>query len=504
MNTSVTRQITVDRTTIDRTAIESRSLQVASALHALGIQEGDSVAVYLHNQQAYLEIILACRRLGVYYTPVNWHFTAPEVQYILQDSGAKALFTQSTLLEAALAARTDALPTICTDCEGDDSDTDVIHYESWIGQFAPYEGPTVSPRGHMAYTSGTTGRPKGVVRAPAPLDRLAEHQKNLNHVIELAYGLRPGCRALLPAPIYHSAPSLFCQVSLQLCEHFTVTSRFDAEDVLRIIERDRIEVVYMVPIMYVRLLRLDPEIRNRYDLSSLRFIASTGAPCPADIKQAMIDWLGPVLNETYASSEAGLVTLATSHDAKLKPGTAGKPLPGATVRILDEEGNECAPNQTGLIYIRNTTYTDFTYRHQPEARKRIEKDGLITLGDIGYLDDDGYLFVCDRETDMVLSGGVNIYPAEIEHAMASYPGIADSAVIGVPDPEFGQRLIGVLLPEVGTTIDPDHLSHWLSERLARFKIPKTFVMTDQLPRDANGKLSRHRLRAQLSQSTPQT
>ena len=522
------RLITIEGRTVQRQIVEQRSLQLAQAISEAGLREGDVLAVFMRNRQAYLEAILACRRLGIYYCPINWHFTAPELQYILHDSGAKLLLTEADLLAVARQAIELMQPSLPVVCDGlslclgsasfrtskgspdgakapETSDkpevrpepSDTLDYDAWIERFCAYDGPQVAPRGHMAYTSGTTGRPKGVVRFPVAVEHLKENQATVARVVEQAYGLKPGVRALLPAPIYHSAPSLFCQMSLLMCDHLVVTDRFDAEGLLRDIETYKIEVVYMVPIMYVRLLRLDPAIRQRYDLSSLRFVASTGSPCPPDIKRQMIEWFGPVINETYASSEGGLITLATSADAIRKPGTAGRPVETATVRIMDADGHILGPGETGYIYVRNSAYADFTYRHRPEARQAMERDGLITLGDIGYLDQEGYLFVCDRETDMVLSGGVNIYPAEIEHTLMSYPGVSDCAVIGLPDPEFGQRLVGVIERGSGQDILTDDLNAWLGQHLARFKIPRSYLFTDRLPRDPNGKISRSRLRQKL-------
>ena len=510
------RQITVDGITVDRGQLDDRSQCLASALVASGVKEGDVVAVMLHNRQAYLEIILACRLLGVYYCPINWHFTAPEVQYILEDSGAKVLFTEAGLAPVAVVANIQNLPVICVGAGSKELNNPLNHskiaavptfdglndYDTWVGMHEHYSGPPVSPRGHMAYTSGTTGRPKGVVRYPTPMEGLKEQQALLAQIIAGTYGLTPGCRALLPAPIYHSAPSLFCQMALQLCDHFVVTSRFDPLALLEAIERYQIEVIYLVPIMYVRLLKLDPEIKARYNISSLRFVASTGSPCPPDIKKKMIDWFGPIINETYASSEAGLITLATAEDALQKPGTAGKPVPSADVKIMNENGDICESNQVGHIYVRNSAYADFTYRNNPVARQAIERDGLISLGDIGYVDNDGYLFVCDREADMVLSGGVNIYPAEVEHTLLGYPGVADCAVIGLPDAEYGQKLLGIIelsdrSAQPHVEIQTEALIQWLGKHLAKFKIPKTFVFMQTLPRDPNGKISRKKLKSQI-------
>ncbi|MGE8639851.1 MAG: AMP-binding protein, partial [Achromobacter sp.] len=399
---------------LDRDALVARGEQVAAGLAAMGVREGDVIAVLLRNGMPYLEIIQACKRLGCYYCPINWHYTADEVAFLVNDSGAKLLIAEDDLWCQVGAALPAGLPVLRVKAEADVA-VQANDYEAWRNAQPRYDGPLVAPRGHMAYTSGTTGRPKGVVRQPFPVDRLAEQLAAVEAVVEQAYGLRQGSRALLPAPIYHSAPSVFAQVALRVCDTLVLTRRFDPIEVLRLIEQHRIDTIYLVPIMYVRLLKLDASTRASFDLSSLRFVASTGAPCAPELKRAMIDWLGPVVHETYASSEAGMVTAIDSHEALAKPGSAGRPIGPAQVRIYAEDGSVCAPGQVGRIYVRQPAYADFTYRNHPEARQAVERDGLIGLGDLGYVDEDGYLFVCDRESDLVISGGVNIYPAEIEH-----------------------------------------------------------------------------------------
>ena len=223
-------------------------------------------------------------------------------------------------------------------------------------------------------------------------------------------------------------------------------------------------------------------------------MASTGAPCAPALKRAMIDWLGPVIHETYASSEAGMVTAIGSQEALARPGSAGRPIGGAQVRIVDDDGAACAPGQVGRIFVRQPAYADFTYRNHPEARRRVELDGLIGLGDLGYVDEDGYLFVCDRESDLVISGGVNIYPAEIEHHLMQYPGVADCAVFGVPDDEFGERLLALVQPAADAHVQPEDALQWLAGRIARFKVPRELRLQAALPRDDNGKIAKRRLR----------
>lgn len=478
----------------------ARGTHLAGGLRRLGLQEGDVVAVLLRNDPVFADVIFACRTAGTYYCPINWHFTAEEVRFLLEDSGARVLIAHADLLPAlrAVVPAGVAVLAVGGTHPGTHPGTaaDAIEYEPWLAAQTPYDGPRVAPRGHLAYTSGTTGRPKGVLREAVPLDQLDDQLTRMRSVVAKAIGVVPGCRALMSAPLYHSAPGVFIQNALQMAERLVLTPRFDAEQVLALVEEHRIDVLYLVPIMYVRLLKLPAEVRARYDLSSIRFVASTGSPCAPEVKRAMIEWFGPVIHETYASSEAGMITVATPEDAAQRPGTAGRPVDAASVRILDEAGQPCAPGETGLVYVRQPAYPDFTYLNNDAARRAIDREGRVTLGDLGYLDADGYLFICDRASDMVISGGVNIYPAEIEHELVRYPGVADCVVFGVPDDEYGERLHGVIEPMPGAEIVPAAVIDWLKARLSGFKVPRTIEITARLPRDETGKLAKRRLRDQ--------
>jgi len=467
-----------------------RGARLAGGLRSLGLREGDVVAVLLRNDLPYIDVVWACRLAGVSYCPINWHFTAEEVAFIVNDSGAKAMIAHGDLLDVVSDRLPAALPLLAV---GDTVVTRAQPYETWLAQAREYDGPRVSPRGHTAYTSGTTGRPKGVVREPIPLAELAARQAAMQQVVEQTFGLRSGTRVLLPAPIYHSGPSGFLQGALTVADRVVLHARFDAEAVLADIEAHRIDTIYLVPIMYVRMLRLPEATRRRYDLSSLRFIASTGSPCAPEVKRAMIDWLGPVVHETYASSEAGMVTCIDSAEALARPGSAGRPVGQAQVRIFDEQGSPCATGEIGMIYVRQPAYADFTYRHNDAARRAIERDGLISLGDMGYVDADGYLYVCDRASDMVISGGVNIYPAEIEHRLLAYPGVADCAVFGVPDAEYGERLLAVVEPSADRVLDAGAVQDWLRAGLSSYKVPREMTFAT-LPRDDSGKIAKRKLR----------
>ena len=356
---------------------------------------------------------------------------------------------------------------------------------------APCADPAGAPRGPMLYTSGTTGRPKGIRRnAPSA----AQVARTLDRS-RLCYGLEPGMRALLNAPIYHSAPNGYVVGVSQMPDAtLLIEQRFDAERTLQLIEQHRLTHAYLVPTLYVRLLRLPDDVKRKYDLSSMRHVSSTGSPCPPEVKRAMIDWWGPVFNESYGSSELGYMTYVTSAEALAKPGTAGRAIPGCDLAILDEQGHVLPTGQPGLIYARQPTMVDFTYQGNDSARRAMERDGFMTMGDVGYLDRDGYLFIVDRSADMVISGGVNIYPAEIEQALLGLQGVEDCAVFGIPDDEFGEALAAAVQPRAGVPLNADAVRTFLRERLAGYKVPAVVTFHDTLPREDTGKIFKRKLR----------
>jgi long-chain acyl-CoA synthetase len=455
--------------------MERRAACAASGLERLGVREGDVVALMLYNSPAFLEAMLACRQLGAYHCPINWHFKADEAGFILRDSGAKLLVAEPELLSQIGGA---AVPV-------------VTDWDKWRDCHAPWSAPARTPRGNMAYTSGTSGRPKGVRRVPA-----TQRQRTLAaKLYAQALGVEAGMRAFVSAPLYHSAPNLYSVQALLGGELLVLEPRFDAETTLARIERHRITNAYLVPTMFVRLLRLPAEVRRRYDLSSLRFVSSTGSPCAPDVKRAMIDWLGPVITETYAASELGHITFIDSHDWQKRPGSVGRPLGEGVVRILDDSGRGLPPGEIGLIYCRQPAYPDFTYTNNPAARAALERDGLWSVGDMGYLDAEGYLYVADRKSDMVISGGVNIYPAEIEAMLMTMPGIADCAVFGIPDAEFGEALAAAIELRDGAKASAADVQTFLRQRIAGYKVPRVVTFHDALPREDSGKIFKRLLRA---------
>lgn len=472
--------------------VAQRALQLAGGLARLGVEDGDVIAVMLRNGPAFVDAIQSCQTAGCFYCPINWHFKADEVAFLLQDSAAKVLLVEADLLDGLAGAIPAGVVVLVNGAESGLT-AGRLPYEAWLAGQAAYAGEQRTPRAHMAYTSGTTGRPKGVKRlAPAPEEReaMAAAMQGLSRA---AWGIEPGVRTLVSAPLYHSAPSSFAQQSILQAELMVVMPRFDAEQTLALIEQYRIDTVFLVPIMYVRLLRLPAEVKAKYDLSSVRFVASTGAPCAPDVKLAMLDWWGPVIYETYASSETGMITIQDPASARRKPGSVGLPIGDTRIRIVDEQGNECAQGEPGVIYVRQPAVPDFTYLNNESAREKAGLDDLATVGDIGYLDEEGYLYVCDRQSDMVISGGVNIYPAEIEHVLITLPGVLDCAVVGIPDAEYGESLLAVVAAAEGV-LGVEQVQQYVRERLAGYKVPRRVELIDSLPRDDNGKVAKRRLR----------
>jgi long-chain acyl-CoA synthetase len=475
-----------------------RYQRAAVALRAAGVGEGDVVALLMRNGPDLLELMLAARWIGALWCPINWHFKADEVQYILSDSGAKVLIADTALLDALLAGpaglKLDGINTFVTARHGESSALPRLpgwaEYRDALTALTTPNLAASAPRGAMFYTSGTTGKPKGIRRAPSTPEQAARGLEVLRHCL----GFEPGMRALLNAPIYHSAPNSYSIGSSLDSAHLFIQSHFDAEDTLRMIAQHGITHAYLVPTMFVRMLRLPASVRAQYDLTSIRFVASTGSPCPPDVKRAMIEWWGPVIYESYGASELGYMTRLDSHEALRKPGSAGKPLPGVTLAILDKQGEPLPQGAAGLIYVHQSAYADFTYIGNDAARQKMEHKGLKTLGDIGYLDEDGYLFIVDRSADLVISGGVNIYPAEIEAALQMMPGVVDCAVFGIPDAEFGEALACAVQTSRGTSLDAEDVQAFLKSRLATYKVPKTITFHAEMPREDTGKIFKRKLR----------
>jgi long-chain acyl-CoA synthetase len=486
----------------DHAEIADRAARIAGGLHRLGVKQGDSVCILMRNDIAFIETAFAAMRLGAYGVPVNWHFKPEEINFILKDSGTSVLAGHADMLHQLREAIPPgvtvlSVPTPPEILKTYKIDRDLlakpdfaVDFETWLVQQARYDGPVVPQPSNMIYTSGTTGHPKGVRRqAPTP-----EQIAAAEGMRAMIYGLKPGARAILPGPLYHSAPNSFGLRAGRLGGVLVLMPRFEPEEFLRLIEEQRIDTIFMVPTMFIRLMKLPEEVRSKYDVSSLRHIIHAAAPCPPDVKRAMIEWWGPVIYEFYGSTESGAVTFANSEDALRKPGTVGKISPGAELRFVGDDGRVLPQGEIGEIYSRMAAQPDFTYHNKPEKRTEIERDGFITSGDVGYIDADGYVFICDRKRDMVISGGVNIYPAEIESVLHAVPGVHDCAVFGIPDAEFGEALMAVVEPLAGATLDIADIRARLKAQLADYKVPKHVEIQQNLPREDSGKIFKRRLR----------
>jgi long-chain acyl-CoA synthetase len=479
-----------------------RCMRAAAALADAGLGPGEVVALLLRNEPVLLELMLAARWIGARWCLVNWHFKAAEVRHILADSQARMLVVHADLLDPLQGAVAPGVRVFVATPHGhtrcvfglpDESPLDGQRPQDWNAfreatrRAAP---PQHVPGSAMVYTSGTTGLPKGIRREPATPEQLALIAQRSR----TALGIEPGMRALISAPMYHSAPAAYAIQAALTDAHLWIEPKFDAEATLQLVESERISHLYLVPTMYVRLLRLDAQTRRRHDLGSVRFVASTGSACAADVKRRMIEWWGPVFHEAYAASELGWISHIDSAESLRRPGSAGRAIDGVQLKVLSEEGSELPPGTVGLLYARDPAIPDFTYANNDGARRRIETDGLWTLGDMGYLDGEGYLYVVDRKADMVISGGVNIYPAEIEAVLMTLPGVADCAVFGIPDEEFGEALAAAVQKLAGADIDASMLRTFLRERLADFKVPRAVIFHDELPREDTGKIFKRKLR----------
>jgi long-chain acyl-CoA synthetase len=373
---------------------------------------------------------------------------------------------------------------------GDRLPAEAVRWESWLDALEPWsEGAESSPTS-IIYTSGTTGAPKGVVRAAATDEQRERVQALVGEIFRLA----PGERTLIPAPMYHAAPNVYALAAAVRGMDMTIMSGFDAEEFMRLVEEHRVTVVQMVPTMFVRMLALPEEVRDRYDLSSLKWVVHAAAPCPPNVKRELIAWLGPIVAEYYGGTETGPVTFCTSEEWLAHPGTVGRPLETAQVRILDADGNELPPGESGEVYMWLDIWPDFTYEGDEERRRAVERDGLVSCGDIGYLDEEGYLYLNDRRSDMVISGGVNIYPAEIEACLLELSGVRDCAVFGIPDEEFGEALAAHVELEDGARLTAEDVRMHVRAKLASYKTPRLVEFSDELPREDSGKIFKRRLR----------
>jgi len=473
--------------------LHASSNRLTHALRGLGLHRGDTLAIVLPNERAFVEAYLATMQAGLYLTCINFHLTGPEIAYIVADCGAKALLVGERYAAAGAAAADE----LGFPAEGRIASGKVpgfVPLQEFVAGHADTPPEDRSAGQTMLYTSGTTGRPKGVRRALPEAD--PDTAVALASLLATLFDITPGPGAHLCAgPLYHAAPLAFGTGALHLGQTLVLMDRWDPELTLRLIEEHRITTSHMVPTMFHRLLALPEDVKARYDVSSLQAVIHAAAPCPVEVKRRMIEWWGPVIYEYYAATEGG-GTYVKPTDWLEHPGTVGQPFPGATIKIYDDDGNECPPGQPGTVYM-GSPIGEFEYHNDPDKTAASRRDGLFTVGDVGYLTDDGWLYLCDRKADMIISGGVNIYPAEVEAALLTHPAVGDAAVIGVPNEEWGEEVKAVVEPAAGVTADErlaEELVAHCRAQLAAFKCPRSVDFRPELPRYPTGKLYKRLLR----------
>lgn len=494
---------------LPRALFDQRVARAASALASVGVGRGDGIAVMMRNEPTFIEASMAAGSLGAFTVPINWHCVADDLRYILDDCSASVLFIHSDLLEQMrpgiaehikvfvvetpnLIRATYRLPS--ADAPLPPGATSWAQFrDGFPGRSNP---PETLPQ-IIFYTSGTTGRPKGVKRIMGDAEMAI-----IAGVMARSYGFlgqhgQPGeISTVVTGPMYHGLPNAHANFTVRTGASVTIMPRFDPEELLQIVEAKRITHLNMVPIMFYRLLQLPPEVRAKYDLSSLRYVVHGAAPISPAIKREMIEWWGPIIHEYYGATEVGNVVFCTSEEWLAHPGTVGKAPPGTDVLVVDSEGKPLPTGEIGEIVCRIRGAGDMTYLNHDEHRRSMELvPGFIGAGDMGYLDADGFLFICDRVKDMIISGGVNIYPAQIEAALHKMPGVADCAVFGIPDEEFGESVHAVIeLKQDAAAATAADVRDYLRKHVPGYMLPKTVDFATDLPREESGKLFKRKIR----------
>ena len=469
--------------------------RLGRALRARGLEVGDSVALMCTNRPEFVEVLLAAQRVGLRLTPINWHLTGEEAGYIVDNCEAKAFVAAASLGDKAVVAASAGVSGLVRLAVGGS----LPGFESYDVVIAASEGSDIDDPvlgTQMLYTSGTTGRPKGVHRssgaAPSALAavNLCGYDEDVAHSVDAH---------LCAGPLYHAAPLVF-SVALPLLYGvpIVIMEHWDPAETLRLVEQHGVTHTHMVPTMFHRLLALPDDVRTKYDVSSLRFVIHGAAPCPVTVKQRLIEWLGPIVVEYYAATE-GVGTMVDSPTWLAHPGTVGRPMLPELVKVADENGVALPAGEVGLVFLRTQAATRFDYYGDADKTTDAYRGDYFTLGDMGYMDSEGYLYLTDRSANLIISGGVNIYPAEIDAILLQHPAVGDVATIGVPDEEWGESVKAVV--QLADGIEPSaelasELLAFCRDRLAHFKCPRSIDFTPQLPREDTGKIYKRVLREQ--------
>lgn len=492
---------------ISTAMVQERAARAASGFASLGVGCGDTIALYLRNDVCFFEASYAAGLVGAYPTPVNWHYAEEEVSYLIKNSGARVIVVHADLTKLLpstvpqeVAVLVVGVPPEVRDAyripaEACAVPNGMIDWSLWSDSFDVYNARAAAAPGTIIYTSGTTGRPKGVRRNPPTHEQAIISDRILSRGFGFDEYMDDPSRivTVVTGPLYHTSPNLYGLMAARLGGHVVLQPRFEPEGLLRLIEEYRVTHVHMVPIMFKRLLALPDEIKHKYDLSSLRFIVHAAAPCPVRIKHAMIEWWGPVISEYYGSTETGILTFCTAQQWLAHPGTVGRPMPEVEMRVIDANGNSLPARGIGEV-VAKSSIADFTYHGDDAKRRAVEKVGLIAPGDIGYLDEDGFLYLCDRAKDMIISGGAKIYPAHIEAELQRMPGVADCGVFGIPDDEYGEAICAAVQLQPGAKITQAEVTAFLRAHVASYEIPREIQFYGELPREDSGKIFKRKLR----------
>jgi long-chain acyl-CoA synthetase len=480
-------------------AFDAHTNQLIHALRGAGLGVGSTVGVLSGNRREYYEVLAACAHAGLLAVPINWHFHAEEVAYVLDNSDAMVFLCDERFaaLGAEAAEKVEGLAARVQ--IGGAPQPGFVGYEEWIGSEAASEPADQGLGGVMFYTSGTTGRPKGVRSSGrASLGGPIAGQKLIYRGFSGMLGTPDAGRTLLCGPLYHSAQWAFSNFPLGAGSSVVMRHKFDAAETLELIDAHEITNVHLVPTQFIRMLKLPEEQRNAFDGSSLRIVWHGAAPCPPDVKRRMIEWWGPIVTEYYGGTEGAIVSLIGAQEWLAHPTSVGKPVATIDVLVVDDAGRACETGQSGNLYLKSKIGMDFEYHKEPEktAGAHLEP-GVFTLGDIGFFDEEGYLHLSDRKIDMIISGGVNIYPAEIEGVLIGHTAVRDVAVFGIPDEEFGEQVKAAVELAPGHAASPElaeELMAYCRDHLAGYKTPRSIDFEEQLPRHPTGKLYKRLLR----------
>lgn len=473
--------------------LDERSKRYANVLRSAGLRPGDHVAILMENHPRYFDAFWGAQRCGLYTTPINWHLKAEEAGYIIDDCGAEVVVASAQI--ADVARRLDPyLGRVRLRLMVDGVIPGWASFEETLDRHPPLDAEDESEGTWMFYSSGTTGRPKGIL-PNRPTERFGSSGGTLVPLMQGMYGFTPDSVYLCPAPLYHAAPFGWSATAQRLGVTVVVMERFDPEHTLALIEEHRITHAQFVPTHFVRMLKLPEETRSRYDLSSLQTVIHAAAPCPVEAKRAMLDWWGPIIHEYYAGSEGNGFCAIGPQQWLEHPGSVGQPI-NAVVHILDDDHHQVPTGEAGQVWFESAAR--FEYHNDPaKTAEAFDDRGWSSLGDVGYVDEDGFLYLTDRASHMIISGGVNIYPQEVENLLSMHPSVADVAVIGVPNADLGEEVKAVVIPAVGVTADSaleSDLIAYCRSQIAHYKCPVSIDFVDELPRLPTGKLLKRDLR----------